>query len=888
MLKAEGYRTGEILFENDICTILRGTGISDGSPVQIRVYKPGSPQWEDRTVLRNDFEITASLSYITGVMQYIKLIFRGQYPAVIFPDRGLPLNLQLRTQPSTLEELLKTAISIADTLRLIHENGIIHGNLTPFNIYLYDKTGSAAITGFSMATAREMKIPDATDIAAPGASRDYREDYHSLGVIFYEIFTGVLPFTGSSAMGYFIPPSTSQVKPPHEINKALPLVLSQIIMKLMSKNPGERCDDVKGIIVELQTILQSALENRHRTGQGISIWRDLTVTSGHDSRGRITHNYSIIEDDTLRRQVEKALIDSEEKYRNLFESAKDAIAIFNKERIIDCNQSLCDLFHITKEAIVRYDLSRLAPEFQPEEISSEKKLIQQIKLADKGIAGRFEWLFLRLDGEPFFAELNINPVEIDNDHCYQAIIRDISYRKEAEKALKDSETKLRALIENSSDIISILDRSGLHMYDSSPIERILGFRPEDIVGSQALDYIHPDDASRIRKHFKQLLKLPGQIRTIEFRHTHKNGSWHLMESTARNLLHDPLIGGVVLNTRDITERKRTEEVLKIYSNIVSSSQELMAFIDTSRIFLAANNAFLHAFNKKRRDVINRSIDAIFHDNEEIKNVFASNYENSLVGKAIHTIMWYDIPDGKRTFYDLSMHPFIDRNNIITGVVISLRDTTRELQQEMQILNVGEKERKKIGIELHDGLSHDLLGIAIRSRMLAERLQDRSMDESSDAMKIEEMINNAINTTRNIAQGVFPVNLEKTGFDGLFKKIKMDLEEQHGISCKVSMHGQLQIENQKIAIHLHHIIQEAVINIIKHSGATRVHLTLTNDDDDNVTLIIGDDGRGIRVDKESSTGMGLNIMYYRARLIGAQLTIDSSPGGGTEIICSFRL
>ena len=129
---------------------------------------------------------------------------------------------------------------------------------------------------------------------------------------------------------------------------------------------------------------------------------------------------------------------------------------------------------------------------------------------------------------------------------------------------RESEERFRALVQNSSDVVAIVRADGVTSYISPVVERILGYKPEHGVGRNAFQppMMHPDDADRVRQIFARLMESPGAEATTDFRLRHVDGRWVQVEATSKNLLYDPNIGGIVVNYRDITERKNFEERLK--------------------------------------------------------------------------------------------------------------------------------------------------------------------------------------------------------------------------------------------------------------------------------------------------------------------------------------
>jgi diguanylate cyclase (GGDEF)-like protein/PAS domain S-box-containing protein len=132
----------------------------------------------------------------------------------------------------------------------------------------------------------------------------------------------------------------------------------------------------------------------------------------------------------------------------------------------------------------------------------------------------------------------------------------------AEQMMGESSRRYRSLVENTSDILTLMDADGTVHYESAALERVMGYRPEDQLGTNAFDWIHPDDMARALSIFADVLSTPGLHPPLEFRAPHKDGSWRYLEHTVNNLLDDPDVRGIVITSRDITERKELDEQLR--------------------------------------------------------------------------------------------------------------------------------------------------------------------------------------------------------------------------------------------------------------------------------------------------------------------------------------
>jgi PAS domain S-box-containing protein len=144
-----------------------------------------------------------------------------------------------------------------------------------------------------------------------------------------------------------------------------------------------------------------------------------------------------------------------------------------------------------------------------------------------------------------------------------SLVRDITDRQRAEEALRKREEHYRRLIENSSDVATILGPDGINRYQSPAIEYVLGHKPEEMVGTSAFERIHPEDAPLCKEVLGRVLLNPGTTHAVEFRYRHGDGSWRVLEARARTLLPDSAAEGAVINSRDVTERKRYEEALRL-------------------------------------------------------------------------------------------------------------------------------------------------------------------------------------------------------------------------------------------------------------------------------------------------------------------------------------
>ena len=165
-------------------------------------------------------------------------------------------------------------------------------------------------------------------------------------------------------------------------------------------------------------------------------------------------------------------------------------------------------------------------------------------------------------------------------------------RLHAETELVRRERRFRSLTEHASDIITILSRDGIFQYNSHSTKRVLGYEPEELVGQSAFALIHPDDLPQVLLTFEQGIQHPELTVTAEFRFRHRDGSWRDLEAVGQSRLGDPEISGVVINSRDVTKRKRIEQQNLSLSKLGQSLSSATSALEASRIIQTiANNLF---------------------------------------------------------------------------------------------------------------------------------------------------------------------------------------------------------------------------------------------------------------------------------------------------------
>jgi len=214
------------------------------------------------------------------------------------------------------------------------------------------------------------------------------------------------------------------------------------------------------------------------------------------------------------------------------------------------------------------------------------------------------------------------------------------------------------------------------------------------------------------------------------------------------------------------------------------------------------------------------------------------------------------------------------------------DITERRRLEKMLVKSDEQEKMNIGRDLHDGLGQYLAGIMFKSEALKISLEDNESPLAPDAEEIHKMVSRAINQTRDLARGLCPVDTSEGGLTTALSELAEEINQTTAIKALLKKEGNIIIEDATIASQLYYIAREAVNNSVKHGNANTVIITISRTDD-SIVIKVSDDGVGIST-SHNKTGTGLEIMQYRAWIIGGSLSFGTRQGGGTEIQCFVRI
>jgi signal transduction histidine kinase len=227
--------------------------------------------------------------------------------------------------------------------------------------------------------------------------------------------------------------------------------------------------------------------------------------------------------------------------------------------------------------------------------------------------------------------------------------------------------------------------------------------------------------------------------------------------------------------------------------------------------------------------------------------------------------------------------------------VRIRQRTAELREEVEarellekeVAEVTERERRQIGHELHDTICQHLTGTALALQVLSGKLASASLPQAKDADQGVELVEQAIDLTRKLAKGLFPLELEGEGLGAALAELCRSTTNRHHITCEFKCDSYVPIPDSTTATHLYRITQEAVANAVKHGHVSRVDVDLSFCDR-TLELSIIDDGVGLPERLPANRGLGLRIMANRAGMIGADFSAKNNSEGGTTVTCQLRV
>ncbi len=465
------------------------------------------------------------------------------------------------------------------------------------------------------------------------------------------------------------------------------------------------------------------IEHRIFWSNGLMQWLSVKGALLRDSLGTPIRLTGIAINITDKAATETALKQSEANLRAIFDSGMQAFMLIDLDYKIQAfNYKANEIFRHIYSQEIKIGTS-IYHYILPQDIKSFNLHFQRAwqgnyAMTESIIGNSVSRNWFEIHYHPVFNEFG-NVIGV----CWSAL--NIDERKKAVEGLAKSEERFRSLVQNSSDTITILEPDGTIRYESSSLERILGYKSEDLISKNIFDYIHPEDLPRVKKSFEQAIEKPQTQITIEFRFCDYQGKWIYLESIFSNLLNNAVINGFVVNSRDITERKQAEERLRLLERAMENSSDGMVIADAQRDnnpIVYVNKSFEEITGHTAKEVLENSwcltpeLDK-FLPGYSTNEIESKKWRKAIIEGKDSTIILKKVqPDGKISWHELRVSPVYNEQNHLTHFIGVQTDITeRKIAEEKLIYNA-----------FHDALT----GLPNRN-LLMERLEQASQRSAQE-------------------------------------------------------------------------------------------------------------------------------------------------------------
>ncbi|MGD0918093.1 MAG: PAS domain S-box protein [Thermodesulfobacteriota bacterium] len=610
-----------------------------------------------------------------------------------------------------------------------------------------------------------------------------------------------------------------------------------------------------------------------------------------------------VKDITEQRRAEKTLWESQELYRSLFEGVPIGLyRTMPDGEILDANPALIDILgYPDRESLLVVNLADIF-------VNLEDRKRWETLIEREGVVRDFEAQFRRHDGTVIWIRDNCHTVRHDDGQAlyHEGAIQDITERKRAEEALRQSEERYRTLFEESRDVIYITTREGKFTDINRSGVELFGYTKEEMM-SMNVDkiYFDPDDRPRFRQEIEQ----KGFVGNYEIKFRKKDGKKiDCLISAIVQRANDGSILGYQGIIRDITEQKRAEEQLlksqQLLAKTFSSLREAVFIIDDNTVGIVdCNPASSEIFGYSREEMIGRNV-AFLHVNEaEFKEFrrylnsaiaekgFLSNLEFKMKRKdgtvfpTGHNVMPLEDEQGRRAGWVSVVHDITERKRAEE----QLRSSSEQLRAlSAHLQSIREEERTLIAREIHDELGQELTGLKMDLSWLIKRLPAVQEQLVKKVELMLKLIDTTIQSVRRISTKLRPGVLDDLGLTAAIEWQAQDFQTRTMIQCEFRSNLKEVDLDRDRSTTIFRILQETLTNVARHASATRVNIYL-NEAANSLVLIVEDNGRGI-TEKEilDPKSLGLLGMRERALVFGGEVKISGAPGKGTTVTFKIPL
>jgi PAS domain S-box-containing protein len=624
-------------------------------------------------------------------------------------------------------------------------------------------------------------------------------------------------------------------------------------------------------------------------------FRDITLSRNYENKIKNFNKSLEIKVEERTEELHK----HHNRFRMLVENSSDIISLVDFEgRITYISPSVKRLTGFSEEEILGrsgFDL------IHPKDVEGGKNF-RSFLLDTPGIPSTSTFRLRHKNGNYIWVEGTVTNMLDEKDvNAFVLNYHDITDRKLSEQKIIKSEKRFRSLVENAQDIISLSDEKGIRFYVSPSIEKITGYTIKETLNQSIFDLVHPDDIESIKNLREQFMSEPGVIKPLSVRYLHKDGRMVWIEGTIVNLLHNENVKAVLANYQDVTERKKSEEKIRLSNErfeMVSKATNDAVWdwnLNTDKIYW--NDEIRSMFNYCAEDIPNGNVWKVHIHPEDFKRV-----SRKLVYHIKNEIQnWQDeyrfrCADGSYRYVFNRGFILFDTKNKPYRIIGAMQDVTEinKLQQSLneerikkqkELTNATilgqEKERTEIGRELHDNINQLLT--AIKLYLNAASAQPSIKDEM--IKRSIENLSKCIEEIRKLSSSLVPPSIDADSFTEVIKELA------EPIKLATSLNIIYNIDNAKTTaltdlqqLNIYRIIQEHLNNILKHANAKNVSINMLHEDD-QIILSIKDDGQGFDISARRH-GIGFKNIQSRAELLNGKMKVLSKPGNGCLLVVNF--